>query len=341
MDALGRALGRGPGPLAGQPGPPGRGPGPGGRLDARTGASLLPAGTERAQGRAPTGARGCDSAAPPRGATAPCSDPQTPSPELSPQAGSTRHVTKGRYKVSASGTAATGQVEHMLRQVTPGRYDAYEALLRALATPSSGQVWMLLWHGQAGSPDAQYGNMEVDGLRLRPVRHLRPGAVRQRLEPLVRGGRRPRRGPHPLPRPLRPLAQPARPGRRRRHPLARPAPHRHRPGAPARGPAPAVGARPSRSRSSTPCSRRTPTAPPPSARCAAPGCSRRSGAPYLAIGLDVYDTSPPAVDSVRAMMQQSIGAVPDGLPVSTVAMSDEYDPVAMWMRAERPPVLRP
>lgn len=61
------------------------------------------------------------------------------------------------------------------------------------------------------------------------------------------------------------------------------------------------------------------------------------GAPYLAIGLDVYDTSPPAVDSVRAMMQQSIGAVPDGLPVSTVAMSDEYDPVAMWLRANARP----
>ncbi|HEX2186177.1 MAG TPA: enhanced serine sensitivity protein SseB, partial [Chloroflexota bacterium] len=65
--------------------------------------------------------------------------------------------------MSASGTAAAGQVEHMLRQVTPGRYDAYEALLRALATPSTGQVWMLLWRGQAGSPDAQYGNMEVEG----------------------------------------------------------------------------------------------------------------------------------------------------------------------------------
>lgn len=52
------------------------------------------------------------------------------------------------------------------------------------------------------------------------------------------------------------------------------------------------------------------------------------GAPYLAIGLDVYDTSPPAVDAVRAMMQQSVGAVPDGLPVSTVAMTDAHDPVA-------------
>lgn len=43
------------------------------------------------------------------------------------------------------------------------------------------------------------------------------------------------------------------------------------------------------------------------------------------------------MDSVRAMMQQSIGAVPDGLPVSTVAMSDEYDPVALWMRASARP----
>ncbi|HEY8986772.1 MAG TPA: enhanced serine sensitivity protein SseB, partial [Streptomyces sp.] len=54
--------------------------------------------------------------------------------------------------MSVSGTAATGQVEHTLRQVTPGRYDAYEALLRALSTPTTGQIWMLLWHGQAGSP---------------------------------------------------------------------------------------------------------------------------------------------------------------------------------------------
>jgi hypothetical protein len=37
------------------------------------------------------------------------------------------------------------------------------------------------------------------------------------------------------------------------------------------------------------------------------------------------------------MMQQSVGAVPDGLPVSTVAMSDDYDPVALWMRASARP----
>lgn len=68
--------------------------------------------------------------------------------------------------MSASGTAAAGQVEHMLRQVTPGRYDAYEALLHALA---DSQVWMLLWHGQAGAPDAQYGNMEIEGLGYAPA----------------------------------------------------------------------------------------------------------------------------------------------------------------------------
>jgi hypothetical protein len=51
----------------------------------------------------------------------------------------------------------------------------------------------------------------------------------------------------------------------------------------------------------------------------------------------VYDTSPQSVDAVRAMMQQSIGSVPDGLPVSTVAMTDEYDPVVLWMRANARP----
>lgn len=61
------------------------------------------------------------------------------------------------------------------------------------------------------------------------------------------------------------------------------------------------------------------------------------GVPYLAIGLDLYDTSPPSVDAVRAMMQQSIGTVPEGLPVSTVAMADEYDPVGMWLRANSRP----
>ncbi len=61
------------------------------------------------------------------------------------------------------------------------------------------------------------------------------------------------------------------------------------------------------------------------------------GSPYLVIGLDLYDTSPAAVDTVRSMMRQSIGSVPDGLPVSTVALSDPYDPVALWLRANARP----
>jgi hypothetical protein len=43
------------------------------------------------------------------------------------------------------------------------------------------------------------------------------------------------------------------------------------------------------------------------------------------------------VESVRLMMQQSVGVVPEGLPVSTVELSDEHDPVAMWMRAHARP----
>ena len=61
------------------------------------------------------------------------------------------------------------------------------------------------------------------------------------------------------------------------------------------------------------------------------------GAAYLAIGLDLYDTGQRAVESAQQMMQQSVGAVPDGLPVSSVAMSDDFDPVAMWLRRNSRP----
>ena len=57
------------------------------------------------------------------------------------------------------------------------------------------------------------------------------------------------------------------------------------------------------------------------------------GEPYLAIGLDLYDTGPQSIEAVRAMMQQTAVQAPAGVPVSTVAMADEYDQVAMWMRA--------
>lgn len=235
--------------------------------------------------------------------------------------------------MSASGTAAAGQVEHMLRQVTPGRYDAYEALLRALAQD---RIWMLLWHGRAGSPDAQYGNMEIDGLGYAPcvtsaqelaasgwnrahevvagvdiARALFPDRWGIWLNPHAPGGgvgipwldlRRIATGLDRMPAgPLR-LTEPA-------------------------IEIPQFYALLSQNAHHTPAIR--------SLRRA--WVQPALGVPYLAIGLDLYDTSQSSVDTVRAMMQQSIGAVPDGLPVSTVAMSDEYDPVAMWLRANARP----
>ncbi|ANW17957.1 enhanced serine sensitivity protein SseB C-terminal domain-containing protein [Streptomyces clavuligerus] len=234
--------------------------------------------------------------------------------------------------MSPSGTAAAGQVEHMLRQVTPGRYDAYEALLTALADPARGRVWMLLWHGTPGSPEAQYGNVEIDGLGYAPcatsaeelagsgwtrahevvsgvdiARTLFPERWGIWLNPHAPGGgvgipwtdlRRIATGLDRMPAgPLR-LSEPA---LEIPHFYALLAQNAHR--------TPAVRSL-----------RRAWVQP-------------ALGAPYLAVGLDLYDTGPASVDTVRAMMQQSIAAVPEGLPVSTVAMSDEYDPVAMWMRA--------
>ncbi|MYR61793.1 enhanced serine sensitivity protein SseB [Streptomyces sp. SID625] len=237
--------------------------------------------------------------------------------------------------MSASDTAA-GHVEQMLRQVTPGRYDAYEALLRTLATPSTGQVWMLLWHGQAGAPDAQYGHMEVGGHGYAPcvtsaqelsasgwmrsyevvdgldvARTLYPDHFGLWLNPHAPGG-----GVGIPWLDLRRIAsgldrQPAGPLR-----LSEPALE-----------IPQFYALLTQAAHHTPALRslrRTWVQP-------------AVGSPYLAIGLDVYDTSPAAVDSVRSMMQQSMAAVPDGLPVSTVVMSDEYDPVVMWLRANARP----
>ncbi|MEU3348428.1 enhanced serine sensitivity protein SseB C-terminal domain-containing protein [Streptomyces sp. NPDC006700] len=237
--------------------------------------------------------------------------------------------------MSASGTTA-GQVEQTLRQVTPGRYDAYEALLRALATPSSGQVWMLLWHGQAGSPDAQYGHMEVGGHGYAPcvtsaqelsasgwnrsyevvdgldvARTLFPDHYGLWLNPHAPGGG---------------VGVPWLDLRRIATGLDR------QPSGPLSLSEPAVEAAQFYGLL-TQNAQRTPALRSLRRAWVQPAV----GAPYLAIGLDVYDTSPPAVDSVRVMMQQSIGAVPDGLPVSTVAMSDEYDPVAMWLRANSRP----
>lgn len=224
-------------------------------------------------------------------------------------------------------------MERMLRQVAPGRYDAYESLLRALA---DGQVWMLLWHGTPGSPDAQYGNMDVEGLGYAPcvtsaqelaasgwnrahevvggrqiAASLFPDRYGLWLNPHAHGGgvgipwldlRRIAGGLDRLPAgPLR-LSEPA-------------------------IEIPQFYALLGQNAHRTPAVR--------SLRRA--WVQPALGAPYLAIGLDLYDAAPASVEAARVMMSQSITAVPEGLPVSTVALSDEYDPVAMWMRANARP----
>ncbi|MGW4201417.1 enhanced serine sensitivity protein SseB C-terminal domain-containing protein [Streptomyces sp. NPDC004726] len=238
--------------------------------------------------------------------------------------------------MSASGTAATGQVEHMLRQVTPGRYDAYEALLKALADPAGGQVWMLLWQGRPGTPDAQYGNMEIDGVGYAPC-------VTSAQELSVSGWNRAHEVVSGLDiaRALYPdrwgiWLNPHAPGGGVGIPwpdLRRIATGLDRmPAGPLRLSEPAIEIQHFYALLSQNAHRTT-----------AVRSLRRAwvqpalGTPYLAIGLDLYDTGRQSVDAVRAMMQQSIAAVPDGLPVSTVAMSDEYDPVAMWLRANAQP----
>jgi hypothetical protein len=229
--------------------------------------------------------------------------------------------------------SAGESVEQLLRQVSPGRYDVYESLLTALA---EARLWMLLWNGQAGSPDAQYGNMEVGGHGYAPcvtsAQELAASGWNRAHE--IVGGRDIAAALYPDRWGI--WLNPHAPGggvgvpwldlRRIVSGLDR------LPAGPLRISEPSLEL-PQFYALLTQNAHRTPAVRSLRRAWVQPAL----GAPYLAIGLDVYDTSPPAVDSVRAMMQQSIGAVPDGLPVSTVAMSDEYDPVALWMRANARP----
>ncbi|WP_425555993.1 enhanced serine sensitivity protein SseB C-terminal domain-containing protein [Kitasatospora nipponensis] len=229
--------------------------------------------------------------------------------------------------------ADPGVLERALREVAPERWDAYEQALAALA---EGRVWMLLWHGTPGSPDAQYGNMDIGGLGYAPAatspeqlaasgwarahevisgREIAAALYRTRwglwLNPHAPGGgvgvpwadlRRVAAGLDRLPAgPLR---------------LSEPQVRADQFYALLEQQAPSV--RPVRAL------RRAWVQP-------------VVGEAYLAIGLELYDTSPPAVEAVRALMQRAIAQAPPGLAVSTVAMSDEYDPVALWMHAHARP----
>ncbi|GAB2800366.1 enhanced serine sensitivity protein SseB C-terminal domain-containing protein [Streptomyces daliensis] len=229
--------------------------------------------------------------------------------------------------------SAGGSVEQLLKQVSPGRFDTYEALLDALA---DSQMWMLLWTGQAGSPDAQYGNMEVAGYGYAPCvtsaqelaasgwnrahevvtgREIATALFPERwgiwLNPHAPGGgvgipwldlRRIATGLDRLPAgPLR-ISEPA---------LE----------------IPQFYALLTHNAHRTPAVRSL-------RRC---WVQPALGAPYLAIGLDLYDGAESSVEAVRQMMQQSVSAVPEGLPVSSVSMADDFDPVAMWLRRNSRP----
>jgi SseB protein C-terminal domain len=241
---------------------------------------------------------------------------------------------RGGSQVSAGGgAAATGQLEQMLSQVTPGRYDAYEALLQALA---DGQVWMLLWHGQPGSPDAQYGNMDVDGYGYAPCVTSPQELVAcgwNRSHEVVSGRTianslfRNRWGlwlnPHS---PRGGVGVPWLDLRRIASGLDR------LPAGPLQLSEPTVELSQFYAQLSQ-VAHRTVVVRTLRRAWVRPAL----GEPYLAIGLDLFDTGPQALESVRQMMQHAIGSAPDGLPVSTVAMADDFDPVAMWMRAHQRP----
>ncbi|OEV05555.1 enhanced serine sensitivity protein SseB C-terminal domain-containing protein [Streptomyces oceani] len=226
-----------------------------------------------------------------------------------------------------------GSVEQLVRQVTPGRYDIYESLLDTLA---DARLWMLLWRGTAGSPDAQYGNMEVSGHGYAPCVTSEQELTASgwtRAHEVVTG--------REIAAALFPdrwgvWLNPHAPGGGVGVPwldLRRVVSGLDRlPAGPLRISEPTLEI-PQFYALLTQYAHRTP----------AVRSLRRAwvrpvlGSPYLAIGLDLYDTGEPSVESVRQMMRQSVAALPDGLPVSSVAMSDDHDPVTMWLRANSRP----
>ena len=88
-----------------------------------------------------------------------------------------------RVAVVGAGPKGLYAVEELLARVTPDRLDTYEALLRALA---DSELWMLLWQGDPGEPDAHYGGIEVAGHGYAPCVTSGPeltasGPVRSRI----------------------------------------------------------------------------------------------------------------------------------------------------------------
>ncbi len=229
--------------------------------------------------------------------------------------------------------SAGESVEQLLRQVSPGRYDTYEALLHALA---DGQLWMLLWQGSPGAPDAQYGNMDVDGHGYAPCvtspRELAASGWARADE--VVAGRRVAASLYPGRWGV--WLNPHAPGGGVGIPwldLRRIATGLDQtPAGPLRITEPTLEL-PQFYALLVQNAHRTPNVRSLRRAWVQPAL----GGPYLAIGHDLYGEGPSSAEDVRSMVRQSVGAVPDGLPVSSVAMADDHDPVAMWLRANSRP----
>lgn len=223
--------------------------------------------------------------------------------------------------------ASAGGIEPELRQVAPGRLDAYERLLSAI---QAGQLWMLLWRGQPGEPHAQYGNMEVGGHGYAPAvtssRELAASGwsrahevvsgldiaaslFRSRfglwLNPHTRGGG---------------VGVPWADLRRIAFGLDR------LPAGPLRITAPVASA-PAFYEQLTQAARDTPVIRSLRHAWVAPALAQ----PYLAVGVELHENSQQAGEAVRRLMALCVGSAPPGVAVASVSLADAYDPVALWM----------
>ena len=227
-------------------------------------------------------------------------------------------------------------IEELFPEVTADRLDTYEALLAAL---TDGRLWMLLWHGDPGAPDARYGVMEVAGHGYAPCvtseRALAASGWNRAHE--VVAGRDIAAALYPDHCGL--WLNPHAPGGGLGVPwldLRRIAGGLDRlPAGPLRIGEPSVAA-PAFYHQLTEEARRTPVLRSLRRAWVQPAL----GAPYLVIGLDLDgpdEPDGPSAEAVRQMMRRAVAAVPEGLAVGSVAMADIFDPVAMWLRAHPRP----
>ncbi|WP_445330471.1 enhanced serine sensitivity protein SseB C-terminal domain-containing protein [Streptomyces sp. GSL17-111] len=239
----------------------------------------------------------------------------------------------------AADVSAGESVEVLLRQVSPvrdDRYDRYEALLHALAGT---RLLPFLWHGAPDAPDARYARMDVAGHGYVPCA-TSPRALEASGWNRGHGTSTGRDAAGLLyPRHLGLWLDPHGPGGG----LGIPWPDLRRlavgldrlPAGPLGIGEPTVQA-PQFYAQLTHHAQRT-----PAVRSLRRAWVRPAyGSAFLAIGVDVYEGGPhagQAAHTALSTVRQAAGALPPGLPVSAVTMSDAHDPVAMWLHAHARP----